>query len=376
MRGAFSLVEVLIVLALLVILAGFAWPALETQIVGAELPESASHFRDTLFMARSEAIKENRRIRIRFEPEKQQPIIEIEIDPIEYANEWEPVKSAWAEQAMESLLLADVQVHRIKPGRPEFTKPISINDNPELDNDDEKPTLKDEEIGALDTDDFYAILDDIDPKSAMADSEYPVDEDRPVIQFDPHGNGDWALITIARKAPGEELEDEDPAYWILLDGRTGLATIREPISEDDKLNPDNYVKRENLYLPDLSDLGRLSFKSTGFGGQPAVDEDGDGVADVPVTDGTDSGAGDGLGDGAGTGSGDSDIPDLTDSDLDRKLDDSGLSEAEQNNIRNALNGGGGRRNAGRGGDGKAGAGVGGRAPTGGRAQPSRGGGNR
>lgn len=385
---AFTLIEILLVIGMLVMLAGLTWPVLETQISGAELPESASRLRDVLYMSRAEAMKENRRVRIRFEPNEQQPIIEIERDPILEPNEWEPVNSAWAEQAMESLLLSNVQVHKIKPGRPKFTKPISINDNPELDNDDEKATLKKDEIGALDTDDLFASADNVDLNSAMADSDYPVDEERPLIHFDAHGAVDWALITLARKEPGEALEDDDPTRWILLDGRTGLASVRLPMSEDDQLDSDNYVKRENLYLPDLSDLGKLSFKSTGFGGSPAVDEDGDGIPDDVATDGTgDSGSGGTIDDlvngalnGAGTGAS------ATGSDLDQKLDDSGLTGEEQDNIRNALNGGGGGMGAGgsRGGGragagggrggGKPGSGNGGGRPGAGGGRPGSGGG--
>lgn len=354
---------------MLVMLAGITWPVLETQITGSELPESAARFRDVLYMARAEAMKENRRVRVRFEPNAHQPIIEIERDPILEPNIWEPVSAAWAEQAMASLLLSDVQVHKIKPGRPKFTKPISINDSPELEQDDDKATLKKDEIGALDTDDLFVSADNADLKSAMADSDYPVDEERPLINFDAHGAVDWALITLARKAPGEELDDKEPTRWILLDGRTGLASVQMPMSEDDQLNSDNYVKRENLYLPDLSDLGKLSFKSTGFGGSPAVDEDGDGIPDDVATGGTGESGSNGeisdLVDGALSGGASG--PNATGSDLDQKLDDSGLSADERDNIRNALNGGGGgmgvgggRGSGSRGGGGRAGAGGGSR----------------
>lgn len=354
------MIEILIGLGLLILLAGMTWPVLETQITGSELPESAARLRDVLYMTRAEAIKENRRVRVRFEPHVQQPIIEIERDPILDPNIWTPVESAWAEQAMESLLHSDVQVHEIRPGRPEFTKPISINDNPDELLDDDKKSLKAEEIGALDTDDFLAELAFDSPKSQMADADYPTDENRPIILFDAHGKVEWALITLARREPEEELEDDDQSRWVLLDGRTGLASVRLPMSEDDQLDPDNYVKRENLFLPDLSDLGKLSFTSTGFGGQPAVDEDGDGIPDdgtIPTGDGSETG---GNGDLQDAINGISDMADqfkqdsgnATTSDIDEKLGDSNLSDEERENIRNALNGGtrggGGGRMGGRG----------------------------
>lgn len=389
LRRAFTLVEILIALAMLVLLAGISWPVLETQITGSELPESATRFRDVLYMARAEAHKENKRVRIRFEPDAQQPVIEMEADPIEEPNVWTPVESAWAQQAMESLLLSDVQIYKIKLGRPEFTKPISINDTPEIEDDrEQKQTLRKNEISALDTDDLINQLTNINPKSQMQDADYPVDENRPLLQFDAQGKVDWALITVARCAPEDELPDDEPSQWILLDGRTGLASVRDPLSEDEQTDPDNYVKRENLYMPDLTDLGQLSFKSTGFGGQPAVDADGDGVPDDPGTGGTEgsdtasdllNNAGDLMNGGMG-GNGDTAS---SNSDIDQKLDGSNLSQDERDNIRNALSGGGAGVRAGgngiRGGGGQPGGGrpsAGGGQPEGGRPDGGRPGGNR
>lgn len=348
-RRAFTLIEILIALAMLVLLAGFSWPAIESQITGSQLPESATRFRDMLYMVRAKAIRETRRVRVRFEPQAQQPIIEIERDPFLAPDVWEPVEDPWAEQAMESLLLSDVQVHDIRLGRPEFTKPISINDQPQLDNQDnqgnQKDTLKKDEISALDTDEMLANQDYANPKSQMSDSDYPVDDNRPVISFDAQGIVGWALITIARYSPDDDIPEGEPSRWVLLDGRTGLASVREPMTEDQQLDADNYVKRENLYLPDLTDLGQLSFKSTGFGGQPAVDSDGDGIPDDTTGDSGDgsstnndllSGGGNGM-NGANAGGSDS-----TQSDIDDKLDGSGLTQQERDNIRNALGGGGSR----------------------------------
>ena len=208
-RRAFTVIEILIVLGMLVLLAGFTWPVLETQIRGSELPESAARVRDVLYMARAEAAKENRRVRVRFAPKAQQPIIEIERDPIRDYNVWTPVESPWAVQAMESLLLSDVQVHTIKLGRPEFTKPISVSENPEEEKD-EGETLKGDEIGALDTEEVFDDLDPSNPDSEIADSDYPVDEFRPSILFDANGKVGWALMTLARTLPEDELEEDEP----------------------------------------------------------------------------------------------------------------------------------------------------------------------
>lgn len=351
LRG-FTLIEILIVLAVLVMLAGLAWPALEGQISTAQLPESASRLRDVCYMARVEAAKEHRRVRIRFEPGEQQPRIEIERDPILYPNEWEPVTSGWAELAMEGLLLSNVQVHSIKLGRPEWTKPLSLNDSPETGNENDNTSFNNDEVDALDTDEVPEHFDATAAQSDRGEDDVPIDEYRPVIEFAVDGSSDWALFELAQRLPEEEIEDGDTLKWVLLDGRNGLARVQEALTEEDLSDDLTYVIRENLYPPDLTDLGRLTLTSTGFGGQPATDEDGDGIPDAPLTDESGDGVTDGIDDGMGGDSGmDGDGKPETPSDLEDLLNNSDLSEAERNTIRNAMNGGGGR-NGGRTGGGR------------------------
>ncbi len=380
-RRGFTLMEILIVMAVLVLLAGITWPAMESQITVAQLPESAARLRDLCYMARVEATKEYRRVRIRFVPGEQQPRIEIERDPILYVDEWSPVETPWAQQAMEGVLLSNVQVHSIRPGRPDWTKPISLNDNPDP-KDDEKGknrSFERDDIDALDTEEILAYFDATAAKSKRDGNGEPLDENRPIIEFAADGSSDWALIVLAQRPPEEELEVDDPVRWVLLDGRNGLASVREPLSDEDLINPDLYVMRENLYPPDLSDLGRLTLTSTGFGGQPATDEDGDGIPDAPA-DPEDGGDPPGMEDGGGDDGFDEDDLPKTPSDLEDALNNSDLSSSERDAIRNALNGAGGGNGRGDTGGGRsggnAGAGgagndtgdakAGGRRPNGGR----------
>jgi len=276
-RGAgFTLIEVVTVLGLLVLLASIAWPIMENRITKAELPESAARVRDMLFMVRAESAMEHRRYRVRFEPDQQYPFIEYEPEPILRPNEWEAVESAWARWAGESLLLADVQVHGIRPGRPLYLEAISINDDPSTLMDEAEEALEDAEEAAEDGFDAGSAL------SAMSEDDIEIDEDRPIIVFEADGSTDWATLVLTRLPLDEVLEEEHEQIWVVLDGRTGLARIHELVTEEQLADPEFYVKREKLELPDRLDVDSLTFQVGG---------------DEPVTSGDSSGgtAGDGSG---------------------------------------------------------------------------------
>jgi len=253
---AFTLIEIMIVLGLLVLLTSMAWPAMESQIRASELPESADRVRSMLYMTRCQAVLEHRRYRIRFEPNQQQPIIEYEPDPIRRSGEFEPVTSGWAAEAV---LLAEVQVHEIRLGRPVWTKPLSITSNPdELEKEQEEEEEEDEgteaEFGA-DEHERELFL-----RSMPLDEDIEVDENRPMIVFEADGSSDWAVLVQARVDPEEELEEEEQQLWVVLDGRTGLAYVREKVTEEQLSDPEFFVEREKLELPDIVDVENLSFE--------------------------------------------------------------------------------------------------------------------
>lgn len=249
---AFTLLEVLIVLSLLVLMASFAWPAMESQIRATELPESADRVRSLLYMARCEAVMEHRRYRIRFEPESQQPLVEYEPDPIRRAGAFEPVPSDWAEEAK---LLGDVQVHEVQLGRPIWTKPLSMTSDPDaLEEEEEEEEALEEGFGE---DDHQR---DLFLRSIPLNEDVEVDENRPMIVFEADGSCDWATLILARVDPAEELEEETPQLWVVLDGRTGLAFVRDQVTEEQLSDPEFFVEREKLELPDLLDIDNLSFE--------------------------------------------------------------------------------------------------------------------
>lgn len=245
--SAFTLIEVLVVLGLLLLLAGISWPLMESQITASELPESGDRLCSALFMARSEAVLENRRYRIRFSAESQQPLIERESDPIRFPGIFESASSAWAE---EPILLSNVQVHHVVLGQPAWTKPLSRVDD--------ASTIK-EEQKELEEDDTTKRERQRFLRGLTVDDAEADEETRPIIVFEADGSTDWATLVLAKLAPDEELEETTPQIWIVLDGRTGLARVRAQITEEQLSDPEFYVEWEKLDLPDTVDISDLSF---------------------------------------------------------------------------------------------------------------------
>lgn len=356
----FTLLEILVVLSLLVIMVGFAWPLMVNQITAAELPESANRIRDMLFMARAEAVLEHRRVRVRFAPDEQQPAIEYEPDSIQRPGQWEPLTSAWVR---ESMLLADIQVHEVLPGRPVYLKPLSFDSDPDEEQEESLEELED-----------AAEFDAAAASSGMNDEDGEIDETRPPIIFEVDGSTEWATIILARLPLEEVLEEEHEQLWVVLDGRTGLAQVREQVTEAQLSDEDFYVQREKLELPLDADISNLSMSTGGdgiggllgaglsagglggLGGQGAANGgSANGLSELAnlagdaATDGNDlqgelesllpadSDRGDGIGNQDGQPN------------LDEALQDADLTDEERENIRRTMGGrrGGGRRGGGR-----------------------------
>ncbi len=181
---------------------------------------------------------EHRRYRIRFEPEVQQPIIEREEDPIHAPGVFAKVTLPWAN---ELILLGDVQVHEVKLGRPVWTLPLSTTEDADQLVDDALEAQ--EELEEREENQAVAIRD-------VLNSSDEEDENRPSIVFEPDGSTEWALYILARIDPEEELEEEEPQTWVLLDGRTGLASCRDKVTEEQLSDSEFYVEREKLEPPD------------------------------------------------------------------------------------------------------------------------------
>ncbi len=368
---AFTLLEVMIVLSLLVLMASIAWPLLETRITKAELPESAERLCSALMMLRSEAVMEHRRYRIRFLPtdsgenedgeavDWQQPCLEYEHDPIRNPGVFEPVPAGWAR---EQILLGDAQVHDVIMGRPAWTLPLATSEDPEELDEEEGELLEEESEEEKQERERFL-------RSVPVGEDEEIDENRPTIVFESDGSADWVTLVVARVHPEEELEEETPQLWVVLDGRTGLAYVREMITEEELEDTDLYVEREKLELPDTVDMSSLTFNVGGEGGDFSTGDDlaaggdmyGDGLGDLAgddlsgqendgrsttVTTGGNSGGeaeprrgqgrrrGGGGEESSGGRKGRRDGAEQ----LDEKLSDSDLSDEERTKVRKALGG--------------------------------------
>jgi hypothetical protein len=251
---SFTLLEVLVTLSLLVLLAGLAWPALEHQITASELPESGERVRAMLGMARCEAVMEHRRYRIQFVTEQQQPRIEYEADPINRPNEFEPAPADWVKEPM---LLADVQVHEIRPGRPVYLRPLSMTSDP----DTLLKQVEDEERQRVERETAQGV-----GLHGGMKQEEDTDPQRPAITFETDGSSEWATLILARVPPDEPLEEDQDQVWVVLDGRTGIATVKKRVTKEQLSDPKLYVQREKLELPDTVNVDELSFE---IGGEAA-----------------------------------------------------------------------------------------------------------
>jgi prepilin-type N-terminal cleavage/methylation domain-containing protein len=317
-RG-FTLLEVVIVISLLVLLAGLAWPAFDRQIEASELPESADRVKSMLHMARSEAVLEHRRFRIRFEPGEQQPIFEWEPDPIFLPGEWETSEAGWTR---EPILLGDVQIHEVRLGRPFWTEPLASTGDPdalrEAAEEAEKQRLEDEA-------ESFSVAN---RHRLEQEEDGEADENRPFILFEADGSTHWALLIIARGELEEELEEDAEQFWVLLDGRTGLAKVREKVTEEQMGDDEFFVERDKLQIPD--DTG---FKDKSFQIGVAAAESGEMM--TGDESGEDLGA---LGEGAQDFVDDAATQDSA-SQLEEALNNAeDLTEEERENMRKALGG--------------------------------------
>lgn len=245
-RG-FTLLEILLVVGLVALLALMAWPALSNQITAAELPESATKLQSLLFMARSQAISDHKRYRVRFDQGLEQPLVEVEPDSINAAGEWVETTESWA---ADNILLGDVRVHAVKLGRPVYLTPQQTRDDAEAESEEGLSgvlTRAQEEVATL-----------VQGKKGLGDGE-----DWPAIIFDVDGRTDWATVIIAKIDPDEDLEPEDEQRWVVLDGRTGLAQITEQVTEVELADAGFYINRDKLGMPETGQDGEIVFTTPG-----------------------------------------------------------------------------------------------------------------
>ncbi len=206
---AFTLLEVSLVVAILVVISAMVVPDFIRQLRQDELPRSCRQLRSLITLIRANASFDCKRYQIRFPNEDEldplggetQPLIEREDDPIKDPEIFSLVISPWA---VGQTLLGDVWCAEVRLGRPTIEL-IRERREQAAENIEEK--LEEE-------------FEDIEPE-------------RPPLFVEPDGSSQWAvfvLTTAPRDIELDQLEDY-PQIELILDGSTGLAWMQRPFYE-------------------------------------------------------------------------------------------------------------------------------------------------
>lgn len=211
---AFTLVEVLLVIGLLALLAGIAWPLFRTDTPYQKIQRTANRLSSLLAMCRAEAMLQGHPYRVTWPTATQpaedstapiQPEIMHETDPVGAPGQYNPVAASWAN---EPVFDPGVQIRLIQPG----------------------------------TFDIASLA------ATKGRFTVPTDPSLVDVAFHPDGTADPAVfvLTTSIAATGDPLKDE-LQYWVILDGITGLPKISEPPTPTDY---DNMLAQQTS-LPDL-----------------------------------------------------------------------------------------------------------------------------
>jgi type II secretory pathway pseudopilin PulG len=195
---AFTLFELLLVVALLVILAGAALLNLGAMQTSRQLNESVDRMKTLVAMCRAQAMNESRRYRVTFAADGTVQVTQ-QLDPIEAPHEYVAPKHPWA---LTEAVLDGVWVEGVQP-LPSGPAPILV--------DDEKIE--------------FTELDD--EPAPVADFETPA-----TIEFEPDGSAN-SIIWVLRDRRGR-------GFKMTLDGRLGRIGVEqvESLPEDQVREPE------------------------------------------------------------------------------------------------------------------------------------------
>ncbi len=213
--SAFTLLEVVLVVGILVLLATLAMPNLAGDIARRRLRVSAFQMRSLLELVRNHAQFDGKRYRIRFPEDDEldpmggdrQPIIERENDPLKEPDEWKRVIAPWT---FGETLLKDVWCVQVRLERPTIEKLL----HPEV-----------------------AVADKLEA------SFEDFDENRPPLYVEPDGTSPW--VTYVLTQADRELEPDDlepPVYGdddypeiieLIVEGPTGMIWLQRPLYQEE-----------------------------------------------------------------------------------------------------------------------------------------------
>lgn len=210
-RNAFTLLEVVLVLIVLVVLSSATIPTFLRDLRRQELPESARKLRAMITLVRANAALDGKRYRIRFPEEDEkdlrgsdrQPIIEREENPFLFPEQYVQVTSPWART---QVFVGGAWCAEVRLGRP------TIED------------LQDRRERVAEQ------LED-----AFADREEEYNPDRPPLLVEPDSSSDWATFIVTeapRDVSLQQMQDE-PQIHVILDGDTGGIWLQRPFYQEE-----------------------------------------------------------------------------------------------------------------------------------------------
>lgn len=216
MRRGYSLIEVLLVAALLAFLAFLVVPNLRTPLERSHLPESGERLRALVGLTRANAMLDGLRYRMRYleprdemyddlaESDRRQPFIEIESDPIGAPGEFVPLRAAWATG---TTFLGDVWCYSVRWGEPTFESVMAELQDQELEDEEQRKR----ELG-LEEDDEWVMI------------------------FEPDGTSDWMTFRLIDAPPADFDEGRVEGYPqldVIVDGRMGMVFLQRPLGDEE-----------------------------------------------------------------------------------------------------------------------------------------------
>lgn len=206
---AYTLVEIMLAIGLLLALMSFALPNVIKQIEKRRLPESADRMRSMVMLVRANAMYDGLRYRIRFamddeidsEGGDRQPLIEREDDPFLEPGVFNRVTLPWARG---KTLLRNIRCAEVRLG---------------------KPTLEmlEEKLAAEETDErLEALAEDFE-------------EGLPPLYIETDGTSEWVTFLVTDAPEDTEAEDleEFGRIEVIVDGFTGLIWLQRPFYEEE-----------------------------------------------------------------------------------------------------------------------------------------------
>jgi len=208
---AFTLIEVTLVVALLVVISAMVIPRFVGQLEREELPGSARQLRSLLSLTRANAAYDGRRYRIRFPSEDEkdatgdvrQPIIEREADPVREPEVYSLVTAPWA---FGNTFLGRVWCPEVRLGRPTIEKLQRLRQRG---------------------------VDEI--AQELIREQENLEPERPPVYIEPDGASDWATFVLTQapwNTPRDQLRDF-PQLELIVEGNTGLAWIQRPFYDEE-----------------------------------------------------------------------------------------------------------------------------------------------